>query len=425
MTSSLLADWLARLERRSPEHRIELGLERVAAVRQRLGIPVSPGPPVISVAGTNGKGSVVAMLEAIYCAAGYRVFAYSSPHLIDFGERLRVAGRPADDQAIVAALATVEAQRGTIELTYFEHITLAGMVLATASGADVWLLEVGLGGRLDAVNALDADLGVITSIALDHTEWLGDTRLAIGREKAGIARPGRALVVGEPDRPDGLDGHLDASGADLLLVGRDFDWELMESGFRLLLDGKSLDLPWPNPPRAWQINNAALAVVAALRLKKRLPVGFDAITQGVAAARLPGRLQCLGRDPQWILDVAHNPAAAAELAAALRPLQHPSIAIFAALKDKDISGIVAALGDCFDNWLVAELSGPRACSALELAAIVRRTAVAGQVETVESVAQAMEQALDQAAKKGRIVAFGSFYTVAEAWTTIQDCGIAN
>ncbi len=413
-----LSEWLTRLEQRSPEAHIELGLERVRRVLDRLAPDLS-GRPVVTVAGTNGKGSVVAFAEAICRCAGLRPFAYSSPHLYDFAERLRLDGRPASAEAIVAALEQVEQARGDVALTYFEHITLAGLALAAEAGADILLLEVGLGGRLDAVNVLDADVAVITSIGLDHQEWLGSTRLSVGREKAGILRPGRPLVVGEKRLPRRLQPELEASGAKLLLAGRDFNWRATRSGFNLTTPAGRLALPEPALPGSWQHANAACAVVALQQLAPRLGFDESTLTEGLASARLPGRFEKVGSGPDTWVDVAHNPAAARALAGALGPARGPSVAVFSALEGKRIDGIARALDRCFSHWIVAPLSVPRARPVQEMAEALRRRPVAGGVETVESMPDALKLARRRAGSAGRVVVFGSFHTVAEAWPLLQ------
>ena len=414
MANAALAAWLQRLDSRSPEARVELGLERVADVLERLRLDFS-GTPVITVAGTNGKGSTVAFLEAMYRTAGYATFAYSSPHLYDFRERMRVDGRLAEADRIVAALERVEASRMTTPLTYFEHVTLAALCLAAEAAVDVLVLEVGLGGRLDAVNAIDSDAAVLTSIGLDHTEWLGSTRLAIGREKAGVARPGRPFVVGEKRLPRGLLPVLEGTGAQMLLAGRDFDWWRRAGGLSLKTPRRKWRWSSAPPGGRWQSANAACAVVVVEELGDRLPVADDAIARALQAARLPGRCQRVATQPEILLDVAHNPAAARSLAAALGPGRGKTRAVFSVLVDKDIAGIVRPLAGVVDEWFVAPLSSPRACPAARLASIVERLAVRGRVETVESIPEARRRAVERSRRDDRVVIFGSFRTVAEGW----------
>lgn len=415
-----LSDWLQRLEQRSPEARIELGLERVRKVYSALSLDLGVFP-VISVAGTNGKGSVIAMLEAMCRAAGWRTLAYSSPHLIDFCERIRLDGQPAAPQRIAEALEQVEQARAAIPLTYFEHITLAALQLAAQERPDVLLLEVGLGGRLDAVNVVDADVAVITSIGLDHTDWLGKTRLSIGGEKAGIARPGRPLIVGERRLPPGMEPMLKATGAHLILADRDFRWRAAGSRLQIKQGDRTRTLARPGMSGPFQLGNAACAVLALTALDDRLPVSDEHLSMGLAEAFVPGRLQQVASAPELWLDVAHNAAGARALARALGPAvpDQRSTAVFSALADKNVSAIARALNPCFDRWLVADLDADRACPAAELARQLAALPVAGAVETVESVAVALSQALESSARCDRIVVFGSFRTVAAAAEMLQ------
>lgn len=419
MTDRALAAWLERLEQRAPESRIELGLDRLGQVYRRL--PIANNlPPVITVGGTNGKGSVVAYLEAMALSAGRSTFAYTSPHLIDFTERFRIDGRQAPARAVADALEAVEQAREDVFLTYFEHTTLAGWVLASDAGIDLWILEVGLGGRLDAVNLIDADVAVITSIGLDHTEWLGPTRLDIGREKAGIARPGRPLVLAESRPPQGLDGILEASGAELWRSGYEFRSRRRENNFSLYWSDQEMTLPLPTMPGRWQQSNAAAAALAATLLGPRLPIDAAAIAQGLIQARVAGRLQVMGEAPEVVLDVAHNPAAARALADFLNSSpRSPTIAVFAALAEKDVTGMASALCDSFDHWLLAPVTSDRALAPAEIAQQLSKAPVTGSVDTLESIAQAVEKARLLAGSQGRVVVFGSFRTVAEAWPLFE------
>ena len=417
MTDALAA-WLARLEKRTPEARIHLGLERVRAVLDRLPSAI-PNCPVITVGGTNGKGSVVALLESMYRAGGYRTLAYTSPHLVHFTERIRINAAPVDLASLIDALDLVERQRDGLDLTYFEHVTLAALVVAARSKPDVVLLEVGLGGRLDAVNVIDPDVSVITSIDLDHVEWLGRTRSAIAREKGGIARSGRPLIIGEPQPPRGWLADLERGGAMVRAVGRDFSWQREDNVLRLTIGEEILTLPEPALAGSWQAGNAASAVMAVRALNPRLPVAVADMAAGLKSVVLPGRLQCLGGRPEIWADVAHNVAAARTLAGALAAVEGRTIAVFSALAGKDVSGMARVVKDHFEHWLVPELAGDRSRSADEIAELLRELPVAGSVETVESVSDAVRSALAQASPDDRIVVFGSFRIVAEAWSAIQ------
>jgi dihydrofolate synthase/folylpolyglutamate synthase len=413
-----LADWLERLESRTPESNIRLGLDRVSAVLNRLP-DGRPRVPVITVGGTNGKGSVVAMLESIYTAGGYRVLAYTSPHLLSFSERIRIDKVPVDETRLICALDDVEACRGSIALTYFEHVTLAALRVAAMTQPDILILEVGLGGRLDAVNAVDPDVAVITSIGLDHVDWLGGTRRSIATEKGGIARPGKPLIVGERRPPAGWIAELEAGKAKVALAGRDFRWLRAGRMMRLLTDGAELDLPPPGLPGRHQWGNAACAVMAALALQPRLPVSPQALATGLREAAMPGRMQKLREHPTVWVDVAHNLQSAQALADMLKTDRMPTTAVFSALAGKDITAIGSALSGQVDRWIVPPLASDRALPTREIAESLERGPVGGVVETVESMPQAIQRAFAVTPPEGRIVAFGSFRTVAEAWPLIQ------
>jgi len=412
-SSTTLTDWLARLERRTPASRIELGLERVREVWKRMDAGLSMS--VITVAGTNGKGSVVAMVESMLIAGGYRPLAYTSPHILRFSERMRIGGREADEVDIVAALDRVEQARGEVPLTYFEHITLAAFRLAAQAGVDAAVLEVGLGGRLDAVNVVDADVAVITSIGIDHAEFLGPTRELIALEKAGVARAGRPVVVGDPDPPAGLYEALESTGARVVRALEQLRSHTPSGPLRLDHGGLVLELPPPALSGRWQRGNAACAVLALLEVSDRLPVSGEQMAAGLRNVRLPGRCQVVRHNPEVIFDVAHNPAAAAALAAELGPCKGRVTAVFSALSGKDVAGIGRALDACFTRWLVAPLGGDRGQSGAAISADLRSAPVTGTVETVESIPAALEQALLDSGPDGRVVVFGSFLTVAEAW----------
>lgn len=409
-----LAGWLEYLETLHPKN-IELGLERVVAVKARLGL--QPSFPIITVGGTNGKGSTCAMLESILGAAGYCTGRYTSPHLLRYNERVRVAGVEADDPSLCEAFAAVDAGRGDIALTYFEFGTLAALWLFQRSQIDVAILEVGLGGRLDAVNAFDPDCAIVTSIDIDHTDYLGDTRDAIGFEKAGIFRPGKPAICGEPDPPSTLLDRAAASGADLRLIGKDYGYDSVEPTQWRYWEhsGRRVVLPHPALRGAYQLGNAAGALAALAALKARLPVTSDEIRRGLLEVCLTGRFQVLPGRPQIILDVAHNPHAAAALAATLRnlPPTGKTIAVFAMLHDKDMAGVVGHLRGCIDLWLVAGIAQPRGAGAAELAEVLEKAGEAAKVQTFTDVAAAFGQACAMAGDDDRIAAFGSFFTVAE------------
>ncbi|WP_341501535.1 bifunctional tetrahydrofolate synthase/dihydrofolate synthase [Gallaecimonas sp. GXIMD4217] len=402
--SQSLADWLFRIETLHGTD-IELGLTRVRQVAERLGL-LPLDSRVLLVGGTNGKGSTCAMMEQILLAAGHDVAVFSSPHLIRYTERLRLNSEELPAAEHCQAFEAVEAARGDISLTYFEFSTLAALWLCRRHKPDVVILEVGLGGRLDATNIVDADVAVVTSIDIDHQAFLGDCREGIAREKAGICRPGRPLICGEPDAPASLAETARDVGAKLLQVGRDFSYRLdgEQWGFSGARERRAL--PLPSLPLA----NAATALAALDALGIALP--DDAVSLGLAKAGLPGRLQVWQEKPLVLLDVAHNPHAARYLNARLRTKkgQGRVIAVCAMLADKDMAGTLSEL-DCIDRWLLAELpSTPRAAKAGELAALLPPDDVAG---CFASVGQALEQALALASAEDVVIVFGSFYTVAD------------
>jgi dihydrofolate synthase/folylpolyglutamate synthase len=414
-----LADWLAYIERQHPKS-IDMGLERVHEVAGHMQLG-RPGRHVVTVGGTNGKGSTVAFIEAIARAAGWKVGAYTSPHLLAYNERVRIDGRDADDASLVAAFAAVEAARvgegGEVALTYFEYGTLAALWLFERSGLDLVVLEVGLGGRLDAVNVVDADVAVITTVDLDHQDWLGDDRERIGFEKAGIARAWKPLVLGEDDPPSSVLGHAYAIGASTWRAGNDFFFERIDDArWRWREVGCELDLPLPALAAPVQLRNAATAIAALRALDATIPDA--AWAEGVAAARLPGRLQVFERDGvAVVVDVGHNPQAARELAAWLdaAPAAGRCLAVYAALGDKDAAGVVTALGERVDAWFLAglESAGPRGASVDALAGRLADTA-AGRGDRHPDVETALSAALARAHPGDRILVFGSFHTATAA-----------
>lgn len=414
MPPRTLSDWLAHIERVNPAS-IEMGLERMHALKQRLGL--APSFPIIVVGGTNGKGSTCAMLEAMLVEAGYRVGCLTSPHLLSYHERVRLDGREASDQELCESFAEVERARGDLGLTYFEFGALAAVLLFVRAGVDVAILEVGLGGRLDAVNAFDADCAVITSVDIDHVAYLGDTREAIGFEKAGIFRRGRPAVCADPAPPDSLRAQAAAVGAELLEIGRDFDYLCGNLNWRFRRPGAyPVVLPYPQLRGAFQVSNASAAIAALGQLADRLPVPERALRRGLLKARVAGRFQVLRQQPTVIADVAHNPHAAAALACNLEHTagEGRSIAVFGMLADKDIAGVVEALKDHIDAWLVADIREPRGATAAQLARTLHAHGVAGSVGQFDSPALAYRHALDHVAEAGdRIIVFGSFHTVAD------------
>ena len=423
-----LGGWLELLEARHGTS-ICLGLERVSKVLAALGVNVEA--VVITVGGTNGKGSVCAMLEAILRAEGYRVGCYTSPHLMCYNERVRVNGVEVADEVLADAFANVETVRGDVPLTYFEHGTLAAWKVFCAQPLDAIILEVGLGGRLDAVNAIDADCAIVSSVAVDHTSYLGDTREAIGFEKAGIFRTGRPAICGDPQPPQSLVEYALAIGAELWVSGHDFgfkgnrqQWSYWRNGMchNAALTNRG-GLAYPALRGANQLLNAASAMTALDALRARIPVSMQAIRQGLMRVELPGRFQVLPGRPQVVLDVAHNPQAAGVLAENLGELGFApeTWAVFGMLADKDVESVAKHMNARVSHWLPCTLSGPRGLDAEMLAgrlcaAGVEPGKIAG---CFASPATAFAQARERAAVDDRIVAFGSFLTVADVLAVIH------
>ena len=432
---SALAGWLGYIEGLHPNS-IALGLERVRTVAQRLAIRFEC--PVIIVGGTNGKGSTCAMLEAVLRATDYRTGLYTSPHLIHFNERARIDGRDVADAPLVAAFERVEAARCAgeeIQLTYFEFTTLAVLLLLMEQQLDCVILEVGLGGRLDAVNIIDADVAILTSVDLDHQDYLGDTREKIGFEKAHIFRAGKPAVISEPLPPHSVIDVGVALGARLLKIGRDFgyagDKQQWKFWFRPADDQSAAPitrngLSYPALRGANQLLNASAALAALETLRERLPVPMQAIRQGLLGVEWPGRFQILPGQPLIILDVAHNPHAAGVLADNLSnigfaPYTH---AVFGMLADKDIAGVVKLLDGKIDYWHLCSLPGPRGMSAQALAAVlasggVDGAGVNGEISQHASPAAAFAHAKERAGESDRILVFGSFLTVADIMQVLK------
>lgn len=409
-----LQEWLSHLESLHPKT-IALGLERVAEVKQRLHL--DPVFPIIVVGGTNGKGSVCAMLEAMLHAAGYRVGCYTSPHLLDYNERVRIGKRPASDEELCLSFMQIEQARGDIALTYFEFGTLAAMQCFISHEVEVAILEVGLGGRLDAVNVFDSDCAVVTSIDIDHTDYLGDTREKIAFEKAGIFRAGKVAVFGDRDMPSAIAAQAQKVGAQLWCLGKQFNFKAGELQWDYQgIDSKRSSLPFPALRGAFQLSNASTVLAVLEAMKERLPVGMGAVRRGLMEVELPGRFQVIPGKPALILDVAHNPHAARSLAKTLAsmPPSPKTYAVCAMLKDKDMAGVVRELIWQVDVWLVAGIAAPRGATAGELAEVVQQELMDGQMLSFATVTEALNHACKEADENDRIVAFGSFYTVAEA-----------
>jgi dihydrofolate synthase / folylpolyglutamate synthase len=407
---------------------IDLGLDRLRQVQSRLGWR-QPQVPVITVAGTNGKGSVSGYCASMLTAAGHRVGTFTSPHLRDYRERIRIHDRLVSAEELVAAFQRIEAARGDIALTFFEFNTLAALLVFEAAQLDVWVLEIGMGGRLDAVNVVDPDVAVVVSIGYDHQEYLGATLEAIAREKAGIFRQGRPAVLGSRDMPGVVEELARAIGAPLKRLGLEYTYARQEDtwcfrGSRWDLQG----LPAPALLGDVQYANAATAIAALEEIAARVAIPGTAIAQGLKETRLAARFQVIAsappRAPTWILDVAHNPAAARVLARNLRdtaPAAGRTLAVFGSLADKDAEGIAAELRDCVDAWWCVSTDGERGRGAPVLAQMVGRQ-VAATVEIADSPSAGCAAALAGAKPSDRIVVFGSFHTVGPAldWLEAHD-----
>lgn len=421
--------WLSLLEKRSPEVAIDMGLGRVLAAKQALGLAYRC--PVIMVAGTNGKGSTCAMLESVLLQAGYKVGLYSKPHFLDFNERARINGENVSDAVLVGSFLALEQARAEVELTYFEFTSLAIMHLLSQAALDVVILEVGLGGRLDAVNIVDADVAIVTSIDIDHTEYLGDTREKIALEKAGIFRAGKVAICSDPQAPQTLIDHVAKVGADLWLFGRDFNYNADK--LQWSYGGRKMrrnSLAYPGLRGANQLLNACAVLAALENLHMRLPVGAQEVRTGLALVELPGRFQVLPGRPSVILDVAHNPHAAATLAQNLGQMGffRYTYAVFGAMADKDIVDILAKMRGKIDHWCFAPLPSSRAASTANLLNAWREAGFVGpEISALElesgnelaesamqfaSVQEAYANACERATENDRIIVFGSFLTVA-------------
>ncbi len=410
-----LADWLTWQETLHPR-KIDLGLERVASVAERLQL-LHPDFTVISVAGTNGKGSSVAMLEAILLAAGYQTGAYTSPHLQRYNERIRIAGKEIDDLSLCSAFAAVDAARGSVSLSYFEFGTLAALQLFNQASLDIAILEVGLGGRLDAVNILDSDVALITSIDIDHRAWLGSDRETIGQEKAGILRAARPAICSDANPPRSIANRARELDAHWSCLGVQFSYQAMATSWRWQGTASTYeDLPLPALTGQHQLDNAAGVLMVLEALADRHPVSRAAIEQGLQTGELSGRCQILSGVVELVFDVAHNTASAGRLARVLRDhaIHGATYLVLGMLDDKDIAAFTAALADRVDYWYLASLGGDRGLSASHLQDRMSCPQVDSKVRCFPDTATALQQAKTDAASGDRIVVSGSFVTVAEA-----------
>ncbi|WGZ95512.1 MAG: bifunctional tetrahydrofolate synthase/dihydrofolate synthase [Candidatus Thiothrix putei] len=391
-----LDDWL-RWQETQFLTEIKLGLDRIRCVAERMGL-LSVPVPLLTVGGTNGKGSTCAMLTRILLLQGYKVGTYTSPHLLRYNERIALNGVPVRNADICAAFAAIDKARDDIDLTYFEFGTLAAVWCFLQAKVDVIVLEVGLGGRLDACNLWDADVAIITSIGIDHVEWLGSTREAIGYEKSGIMRAGKPVVCGDPQPPASIAREAARIGANLWQFGQDFSAE---------------HVPQPALVGDVQRQNAAVVVTALQQLADKLPVSPDTIAEGLASVSLMGRMQRILAEPEVILDVAHNPHAATELAAWLKknPVNGKTFAIFSILADKDVAGVLKIMASAVDEWYVVALSSKRALSQDDLLALMRSNGISQPIHAYPDFQSAWNVMVLSAEKQDRVVAFGSFLVV--------------
>ena len=422
-----LAEWLAWQEQLHLSS-IDLGLDRVGEVAHRLQL-TTLAMPVITVAGTNGKGSCVAMLDSIYRSANYQTGCYTSPHLIHYNERICIGGQPASDEDICEAFTAIDAARENISLTYFEFGTLAAAYLFRKHAVEVAIFEVGLGGRLDAVNLWDADIALISNIDIDHIDWLGDNREKIGIEKAGIMRRGHPVICGDPTPTNSIRQEADRIGANLLQLGKDFSWEKPQtstdqaaSWLYTIGDAKALSLPIPALRGRFQLNNASAVLSVVHTFQHRLPVSNTETAQGLFNAKVIGRLQKLGEAPEILADVAHNPQSAAALADFLSesPVPGKTVAVFSALIDKDLAGIVGPLADKFDSWHLIPLEGPRARKPQQLAQNLRDLGITAPIEVHTDISGTLKTLQNVLNYQDRVVAFGSFLVVSGVMHSLRE-----
>lgn len=422
-----LAEWLEWQEQLHLSS-IDLGLDRVGEVASRLQL-TTLSMPVITVAGTNGKGSCVAMLDSIYRTANYRTGCYTSPHLIHYNERICIAGQPASDADICEAFTAIDDAREGVSLTYFEFGTLAAAYLFRKHAVDVAIFEVGLGGRLDAVNLWDADIALISNIDIDHIDWLGDDREQIGVEKAGIMRSGHPVICGDPTPTHSIKQEADRIGATLLQLGQAFFWRQHApvdnqppQWVYQLSNNEPLSLPLPALRGRFQLNNAAAVVSLVQTFQTTLAVSHEEIAQGLRSASVIGRLQRLRESPEILADVAHNPQSAAALAEYLieTPAEGHTIALFSALADKDLAGIVGPLADQFDAWHLIPLEGPRAREPQALLHSLRDLGITAPIEIHGDIGDALNTLQNMLKYKDRVVAFGSFLVVSGVMHSLSE-----
>ena len=405
--------WLKWQETLHPRE-IELGLDRVSEVARRMGLLQSKAK-VVSVAGTNGKGSSLSMLESIYRAAGYQTGLYTSPHIHRYNERIRINGLEVRDDLLCEAFESVDQARGDISLSYFEFGTLAALQIFSGSHLDILLLEIGLGGRLDAVNIMDADVALITAIDVDHVDWLGGDRETIGREKAGIMRQGHVAVVSDPSPPESISEYADEIGAHYVQAGRDYQYLRHAEGWEWALgEAHYSELPAPALQGEFQYQNAAGVLAVVEVLQPDMPVSVQDIKEGLSTAQCPGRMMRLSQSPEVIIDVAHNPQSVGSLAQYLsqHPVKGRTVAVLGVMADKDVGQMLEVLGPLISSWYLVKPDVARAMSLESLAEALSEAGLQGRI--CGEVMQGVEAARQEVGKEDRIIVFGSFFTVAEA-----------
>jgi dihydrofolate synthase/folylpolyglutamate synthase len=401
---------------------IDLGLERAARVFRALNSDYVK-PPTITVAGTNGKGSTIAYLEAIYRTQGYRVGAYTSPHILKYNERIKIDGKPVPDEEICQAFARIEAVRGDTSLSYFEFGTLAALDIFQRAQVDVQLLEVGLGGRLDAVNIVDPDVALVTSISIDHVEWLGGTREAIGREKAGIFRPGIPAITGDPVPPKSLIQKANEQHALLYCIGKDFGYKKQDAGWDWFsADKQMLQLPEPGLKGEHQYRNASSVILAVTRMAEVLPVSEMSIKQGLENVRLAGRFQLINGEIPILLDVGHNPQAVRTLADYIKAAfpGRRIHAVFSMMKDKDIAGVLEIMNPVVYDWFFAPLANPRAATEPVMREIFSQSPVTRICFGFAGFKEAFSAAKEQSQQGDLLLVFGSFFLVSECLVEFEN-----
>ena len=414
-----LTDWLGYIESIHPST-IDLTLERIKIVIERLNLDISF--PILTVGGTNGKGSTCSILESIYKEAGYKVACYTSPHFLNFNERIKIQALAVSDEVICEAFSRIESAREGVTLTYFEYGTIAAMIIFSEAHVDVAILEVGLGGRLDAVNVFDADCAIVTTVDLDHMDYLGHTREAIGFEKAGIYRTEKTSICGDFDPPQSLIKHAELIHADLKIIGKDFGYEAHHDSFDFLIDSTFvMNLPLPKLQGDFQLANATNALMAVKAMEDKLPLTEISIQKGITLTLLPGRFQEVKKMPSLILDVAHNPQAARSLSHNLKThvVLGKTIAVFSILKDKDIFGVINELNLDIDDWFIAEIQNERAASIENISNTIQKINLSAHIEAFKNIQEAYQFASKEVRRNDRIIVFGSFFTVADIMKIIS------